>query len=86
MDRGNLNIKMEISFKEIILKIRKEEKESTISTKVVFYNHNSIQILLKFQKYSQPMAQFMQENKKMVQDKVQEKQHTSMDLFMMVNG
>jgi|JI7StandDraft_1071085.scaffolds.fasta_scaffold164967_2 hypothetical protein len=52
MVRGNLNIKMEISFKEIILKIRKEEKESIISIKVVFYNHNSIQILLKFQKYS----------------------------------
>jgi hypothetical protein len=51
MDKGNLNIKMEISFKEIILKIRKEEKESTISIRVVFYNHNLIQILHKFQKY-----------------------------------
>lgn len=51
MGKGNLNIKMGISFKEIILRIRKEEKENIISIRVVFYNHNLTQILHKFQKY-----------------------------------
>lgn len=50
MDKANLNIRMEIIFKETTLKTRKEEKENIISMKAAFFNLNLIPILLKYQK------------------------------------
>lgn len=41
---------MEIFLKAIILKIKREEKESIISAKDVFYNLSLTQIHLKYQK------------------------------------
>jgi hypothetical protein len=51
MDKVNSNMIMEITLKEIILKIRKEEKENIILIKEGFFNLNSILTLHRFLKY-----------------------------------
>jgi hypothetical protein len=51
MDKVNSNMIMGIALKEIILKIRKEEKENIILIKGEFFNLNSILILHRFLKY-----------------------------------
>jgi hypothetical protein len=86
MDKGNLNIKVGIIFKDITLKIKKEVRENIILIKGGFYNRSSIQILHRYQKYIYQMVQFMLENKKMDQERVQEKLSMLMVVFMMVNG
>lgn len=50
MDKGDSSMTMAIISKEIILKMRKEEKENIISVKAVFSSHNLIQTHLKYQK------------------------------------
>jgi len=52
MDLENINMKMEIIFRVITLKIKKEEKGSIIFMKGEFYNHNLIQDLLKYLKFN----------------------------------
>ena len=51
MEMENIDMIMEIIFKEIILKMVKEAKENIILVKVVFLNLNLILHLLKFLKY-----------------------------------
>lgn len=50
MDKGDSSMTMAIISKEIILKMRKEEKENIISVKAVFSSHNLIQTHPKYQK------------------------------------
>jgi hypothetical protein len=52
MDLENINIKMEIILREIILRMKKEAKENIIFMKVEFYNLNLILGPLRFQKYN----------------------------------
>lgn len=51
MVKESLNMITEMFLKETILKIKKEEKGNIILAKDVFYNHNLILILLKYQKF-----------------------------------
>lgn len=77
---------MVTTLKEITLKTKREERENIIFTKDVFYNLNLILDLLKFQKSNLQMALYMLANKKMDQDKGQEKPLMSMEVFMRANG
>lgn len=51
MDKVNINTKMEISLKEIILRMKKGERGNTISVKVVFWSPSLIRIHHKYLKY-----------------------------------
>jgi hypothetical protein len=51
MGKENLNMKMGIALKATISKIKREEKENTISMKAEYYNPNLTQTLLKYPKY-----------------------------------
>lgn len=51
MAKANSSMKMEIVLKETILKMRREERVSTISMRVESCNHNLIQTLHRYQKY-----------------------------------
>jgi hypothetical protein len=86
MVKVNLNIKMVIIFKEIILKIKKEEKENIILAKEEFYNHNLIPIHHKYPKSIYQMVQFISVNKRMVLVKVLVELLTLMVVIMMDSG
>ena len=86
MEMENIDMIMEIIFKEIILKMVKEAKENIILVKVVFLNLNLILHLLKFLKYIQQMVQFMLDNKEMDLEKDQVRLLMQMEVFMMDNG
>jgi hypothetical protein len=74
MDWANINIKMEIIFKETTLKMKKEETENIIFSKEESYNLSLILYLPKFRKFIFPMDLYISENKKTDLDRAPEKQ------------
>ena len=86
MEMVNINMKTEIFFKAIILKMKKEEKVSITLQRVEYYNHNLILTLHKYQKFIWSMEQSMLVNIKMDQEMVQEKPLMLMVVSMMENG
>lgn len=86
MAKANSSMKMEIVLKETILKMRREERVSTISMRVESCNHNLIQTLRRYQKYIWQTGPCMWENRKMDLGKVQAKPLMWMVVFTMGNG
>ena len=77
---------MEMYFKEITLRTKREEKENIFSVKDVFYSHNLIRTHLRYLRYIWQMVQYMLDSNVTAPDKVLEKLHMWMVAFMMESG
>jgi hypothetical protein len=75
METESINIKVVISFKEDILKMKKEAEENISLQKEDYFSHSLIQDLLKYQRYHYQTELFMLENNATVPVKGQVKPH-----------
>lgn len=86
MAMENTNMKMVTFSKEITSKMKNVEEADTIFIKEEYYSHNLTQDPPKFLAFNWQMEQFTLDNKKMVLDKVPERQHMLMVVSTKVNG
>lgn len=86
MVQVNINTKMVIYLKVNTLKMRNVAMVNTYFHKVVYYNHNSTLIPVRYVKYYFPMAQYTSDNRRMDLVKAVVSQLTLMAVFMKENG